>query len=66
MESIACWWPSRKPSRAFGSRYGAALMFSIPPATATEPMPPARKWAAPITVCMPEPHTLFTVVLRTA
>ena len=55
----------RQPSRAPSSRYGAALMFSIPPATSTSASPARIACAASATVFSPEPQTLFTVVAGT-
>src|SRR5690606_13477682 len=55
-------WPMRMPARAFGNRYGAWLMFSMPPAIMML-LVPALIWSwAMMTACMPEPHILLMVV----
>src|SRR5690554_2554770 len=52
----------RMPARALGSRYGAWLMFSMPPAIMML-LVPALIWSwAMMTACMPEPHILLMVV----
>src|SRR6056297_600228 len=62
MLSITWPWPMRIPARALGSRYGAWLMFSMPPAIMML-LVPALIWSwAMITACMPEPHILLMVV----
>src|SRR5690554_1645223 len=62
MLSITWPWPMRMPARAFGNRYGAWLMFSIPPAIMMV-LVPALIWSwAMMTACMPEPHILLMVV----
>ena len=48
-----------------GSRYGARLMFSMPPATITWASPQRMAWSASITACSPEPHTLLIVSAAT-
>ena len=40
-------------------------MLSMPPAMTTSSEPAAKASAPMITVCMPEPHTLLTVVAWT-
>src|SRR6266850_1239029 len=62
MWSITCPWPMRRPPRAFGSRYGALVIDSMPPATMTSALPVARMSCASIAAFIPEPHILFTVV----
>src|SRR6266850_1510685 len=62
MWSITCPWPMRRPPRAFGSRYGALVIDSMPPATITSALPAARMSCASIAAFIPEPHILFTVV----
>src|SRR5258706_5439908 len=61
-------WPGplRLPLRAFGSRYGAFVMLSMPPATITSTEPAASMSCANIAARMPEPHILLTVVLPVA
>ena len=48
--------------RAAGTRYGAALMLSMPPATTMSWCPSAMLCAASVSAFMPLAHTLFTVV----
>ena len=55
-------WPMRMPPRAFGSRYGALVMLSMPPATITSAEPARSMSCANIAARMPEPHILLTVV----
>jgi len=59
-------WPMRMPPRALGSRYGAFVMLSMPPATITSTEPAASMSCANIAARMPEPHILLTVVLPVA
>ena len=57
--------PIRAPARPSGSKYGAFVMLSMPPAT-TMPVDPARIASVPcITAFMPDPQTLETVVQGT-
>ena len=49
----------RKPSRTRGSRYGALLIDSMPPATAISMSPVWMPCCASITALRPEPHTLL-------
>lgn len=58
--------PIRKPSREPGSTWGAALMFSWPPATTISASPATTAFAASITAFRPEPHTLLIVMPGTA
>ena len=44
-----------------GSQYGARLMDSAPPATATAASPSMMAWAAETMACSPLPHRRFTV-----
>ena len=53
------------PCRAFSNKYGARVMFSIPPATTTLASPTAMACAAMITVFILDPQTLLTVVAPT-
>src|ERR1017187_5447994 len=65
MEPTSSPAPSRKPALAFGSRYGALVIDSKPPATTTR-AEPARIASQPIiTAFMPEPQTLLMVVAGT-
>src|SRR5437867_371840 len=57
--------PRRSPHRAPGSRNGAPLMLSVPPATITSASPHLIAWAASMTAFSPEPQTLFTVCAGT-
>ena len=52
----------RMPPRAFGSRYGAFVMLSMPPATITSAEPASSMSCANIAARMPEPHILLIVV----
>ncbi len=52
----------RKPPRAFGSRYGALVIDSMPPATMTSAVPAASRSCASIAAFIAEPHILLTVV----
>src|SRR5436309_1172516 len=62
MCSITWPCPMRRPARAFGRRYGALVIDSMPPATITSALPVARMSCASIAAFMPEPHILLTVV----
>src|SRR3954468_17881052 len=62
MWSITWPCPMRNPARAFGSRYGALVIDSMPPATMTSALPVARMSCASMAAFIPEPHILFTVV----
>src|SRR5205823_3406496 len=62
MWSITWPCPMRRPARAFGRRYGALVIDSMPPATITSALPVARMSCASIAAFMPEPHILLTVV----
>ncbi len=61
IESIACTSPIRKPKRAPGSRYGAWLIDSMPPATAISTSPARTAWSRSPTVRIPDAHTLLIV-----
>ena len=50
-------WPQRMP----GSQYGARLIDSAPPATATWQSPSMIACAAETIACIPLPHSRFTV-----
>ena len=62
MESTSCPLPSRYPLRAFGRRYGALVIDSMPPATTIELLPVSMACAASATAFNPEPHTLLIVM----
>jgi hypothetical protein len=53
--------PMRKPNRAFGSRYGALDIDSMPPPTATSMSPARIAWSRMPTARMPDAQTLLTV-----
>ena len=61
IESMACTSPMRNPKRAPGSRYGAWLIDSMPPVTATSTSPARIAWSARPIVRMPEAQTLLIV-----
>ena len=52
----------RMPARASGSRYGALVMDSMPPATTTSARPAWISRSASMIEWMPERQTLLTVV----
>jgi hypothetical protein len=54
-----------RAERCLVSRYGALVMLSMPPATITSALPVRIASSPMITVCMPEPQTLLTVVAWT-
>ena len=56
----------RDPSRAFGTRYGALVMDSIPPATAISSSPARIIWSAIAIAESPDRQTLFTVIAGTS
>src|SRR6185436_12650471 len=62
MWSITWPWPMRRPLRALGSRYGALVIDSMPPATTTSKEFTASRSCANIAAFIPDPHILFTVV----
>ena len=57
---MAC--PIRSPERAFGNRYGALVMLSIPPATMTSALPAMIASCASIVAFIAEPHIFDKVV----
>ena len=62
MQSWTSPWPIRMPPRALGSRNGALLILSIPPATIISLVPALiRSWASMVAF-MPEPQSLLMVV----
>ena len=66
MWSITRSWPMRMPPLAFGSRYGALVMLSMPPATITSRLP-ATSWSCASRVAsMPEPHIFDSVTAPVA
>jgi hypothetical protein len=53
------------PSRDFGSRCGALLIDSMPPATTISNSPARMSWSAIAMAEMPDRHTLLTVIAGT-
>src|ERR1039458_9199200 len=66
MESITWPFPRRYPLRACGSRYGALVIDSMPPATTMELFPVCTACAARATAFNPEPQTLLIVMAPVA
>src|SRR5438552_3073465 len=62
MWSYTVAWPMRMPARALGSRYGALLMLSIPPATMICALPAMIESWASIVAFIADPHIFETVV----
>jgi hypothetical protein len=58
--------PIRVPHRAWGMRYGASLIDSNPPATATSISPARMSWSARAMAFMPDRHTLLMVMAGTS
>jgi len=58
--------PMRAPNRAEGSTYGAFVMDSIPPATATSISPARISWSASAIAFRPDRHTLLIVMAGTS
>ncbi len=54
--------PYLKPSRDFGSRCGAWVIDSMPPATTTSTSPARISWSASAIALMPERQTLLIVI----
>ena len=59
--SMAVPSPIRSPQRMPGSQYGARLIDSAPPATATSQSPSMTACEADTMACSPLPHSRFTV-----
>ena len=59
--SMATPSPIRWPQRMPGSQYGARLIDSAPPATATSQSPSMMDCEADTMACSPLPHSRFTV-----
>ena len=57
--------PYLKPARDFGSRCGADVIDSIPPATTTSHSPARISWSASATAFSPDRHTLLMVMAGT-
>ena len=64
-ESTSSPLPMRYPARAFGSRYGAPVIDSMPPATTTSASPLWIIWSARYSALTPERHTLLIVIAGT-
>ncbi len=62
MWSMSLPWPSLYPARAFGNKYGAFDIDSMPPATKRSFDPARRRSWANSTDFIPEPQTLLIVV----
>src|SRR3954453_10401595 len=58
--------PSRCPSRARGMTYGALVIDSMPPATASSSSPARIIWSAVAIAARPDGQTLFTVSAGTS
>ena len=54
--------PYLKPSRDFGSRCGALVIDSMPPATTISTSPARISWSAIAMAFRPERHTLLIVI----
>ncbi len=54
--------PYLKPSRDFGSRCGALVMDSMPPATMISASPARISWSAVAIALMPDRQTLLIVI----
>ena len=54
--------PYLKPSRDFGSRCGALVIDSMPPATTISCSPARISWSAMAIALMPERQTLLMVI----
>ena len=54
--------PYLKPSRLFGSRCGAWVIDSMPPATTISCSPARMSWSAIAIALMPDRHTLLMVI----
>ena len=59
--SSICTAPYLKPSRDFGSRCGALVIDSMPPATTTSNSPARMSWSASAIASRPDRQTLFSV-----
>src|SRR5436309_14158594 len=66
MESMIFALPRRYPLRAFGRRYGAFVIDSIPPATTIELLLVWMACAPRATAFSPEPQTLLMVMAPTS
>src|ERR1035437_7905824 len=66
IESISSADPILAPNRAVGIRYGARVMFSMPPATTTSTSPALIICAAIATALSPEPQSMLIEVAGTS
>ena len=66
IESISSVDPIRAPNRAAGIRYGARVMFSMPPATTTLDIAGADHLRRDRDRLKPEPHSMLIVVAGTS
>ena len=66
IESIICASPIRAPKRPDGNRYGARVMFSIPPATTMSTSPARIICDAIATDLRPDPQSMLIVVAGTS
>ena len=62
IESRTSAWPRLKPWRALGIRYGARVMFSVPPATTIASGSSSIARTPSTMAFIPLPQTMFTVV----
>ena len=58
--------PYLKPSRDFGSRCGALVIDSMPPATTISNSPARISWSASAIASMPDRQTLLMVIAGTS
>ena len=65
IESTIVTSPYLKPSRDFGSRCGAFVIDSIPPATTTSYSPARISWSASAIAFRPDRQTLLIVMAGT-
>ena len=66
IESISWASPIRAPKRPAGIRYGARVMFSMPPATTMSASPARIICEAIATALRPDPQTMLIVVAGTS
>ena len=65
MESTSVALPYFVPSRDFGSRCGAFVIDSMPPATTTSHSPARTSWSASAMALIPDRQTLLIVIAGT-
>ncbi len=66
IESTTAALPMRNPLRAWGSRYGALVIDSMPPATTISELPVCTDCAASATARNPDPQTMLMVSALTS